>query len=102
MFLRSPPGEWTLLRLLGPWPWYVVSAAGVALVLLTLLDAPFWPQRRRASTASARARLPGRRPLGPWAGTHPGLADTGSRPQSVQPSPADVDRRGIASGGQCP
>jgi len=41
MFLRRPPGEWTLLRLLGPWPWYVVSAAGVALVLLTLLDLPF-------------------------------------------------------------
>ena len=41
MFLRRPPGEWTVLRLLGPWPWYVVSAAGVALVLLFLLDQPF-------------------------------------------------------------
>jgi hypothetical integral membrane protein (TIGR02206 family) len=49
MFLRAPPGEWTLLRVLGPWPWYVVSAAGVAVVLLTMLDAPFWPERRRAS-----------------------------------------------------
>jgi hypothetical integral membrane protein (TIGR02206 family) len=45
MFLRKPPGEWTLLRVLGPWPWYVVSAAGVALVLLVLLDLPF--RRRR-------------------------------------------------------
>lgn len=51
MFLRSPPGEWTLLRVLGPWPWYVASAAGVALVLLTLLDAPFWRERHRASGA---------------------------------------------------
>ena len=25
MFLRSPPAEWTLLRVLGPWPWYVVE-----------------------------------------------------------------------------
>jgi len=41
MFLRSPPGNWTLLRLLGPWPWYVVSATGVALLLLLALDAPF-------------------------------------------------------------
>jgi hypothetical integral membrane protein (TIGR02206 family) len=49
MFLRAPPGEWTLLRVLGPWPWYVVSAAGVAVVLLTMLDAPFWPERRRTS-----------------------------------------------------
>lgn len=47
MFLRRPPSEWTLLRVLGPWPWYVVSAAGVAIVLLTALDAPFWAGRRR-------------------------------------------------------
>ena len=46
MFLRAPPGNWTLLRVLGPWPWYVVSAAGVALVLLVALDAPFWRRRR--------------------------------------------------------
>ncbi len=55
MFLRSPPGEWTLLRVLGPWPWYVFSAAGVALVLLTLLDAPFWGRRRRATPTSDTA-----------------------------------------------
>jgi len=49
MFLRRPPGEWTLLRLLGPWPWYLLSAAAVALVLFTALDAPFWSGRRRAA-----------------------------------------------------
>ncbi len=48
MVLRSPPSNWTLLSVLGPWPWYVLSAAGVALVLLVALDAPFWPGRRRA------------------------------------------------------
>jgi uncharacterized membrane protein YwaF len=52
MFLRDPPGEWTLLNVLGPWPWYVVSAAGVGLVLLVLLDLPFWPSRRRAREAA--------------------------------------------------
>jgi len=46
MFLRHPPGEWTLLRVLGPWPWYIASAAGVALVLLAVLDLPFWLGRR--------------------------------------------------------
>jgi hypothetical integral membrane protein (TIGR02206 family) len=46
MFLRHPPDNWTLLRLLGPWPWYIASAAGVALALLIVLDAPFWPERR--------------------------------------------------------
>ncbi len=55
MFLRRPPGEWTLLRLLGPWPWYLLSATGVALVLLTVLDAPFWAGRRRAARAHPRA-----------------------------------------------
>jgi hypothetical integral membrane protein (TIGR02206 family) len=53
MFLRAPPGEWTLLRILGPWPWYVASAAGVAIVLFTLLDAPFWRGRRKASEPRA-------------------------------------------------
>lgn len=47
MYLRQPPGEWTLLKVLGPWPWYIVSAAGVAVVLVTVLDAPFWRGRRR-------------------------------------------------------
>jgi hypothetical integral membrane protein (TIGR02206 family) len=56
MFLRRPPGEWTLLRLLGPWPWYVVSAAGVALVLLTVLDLPF---RRGRSAGRHAAVAPG-------------------------------------------
>jgi uncharacterized membrane protein YwaF len=48
MVLRAPPGEWTLPRVLGPWPWYRLRAAGVALAPFTLLDAPFWwPGRRR-------------------------------------------------------
>jgi hypothetical integral membrane protein (TIGR02206 family) len=47
MFLRRPPGEWTLLRLLGPWPWYLLGASAVAILLFTLLDMPFWPARRR-------------------------------------------------------
>lgn len=54
MYLRHPPGKWTLLRVLGPWPWYIASAAGVALVLLIVLDAPFWRGRRRARAAIAR------------------------------------------------
>jgi hypothetical integral membrane protein (TIGR02206 family) len=42
---RRPPG---LLALLGPWPWYILGATGVALVSILVLDLPFWPERRRA------------------------------------------------------
>ena len=47
MYLRRVPGNWTLLRVLGPWPWYIASAAGVAVVLFTALDMPFWRSRKR-------------------------------------------------------
>ena len=33
MFLASRPVHWSLLSVLGPWPWYILSAAGLALVL---------------------------------------------------------------------
>jgi uncharacterized membrane protein YwaF len=45
MFLASRPAQWSLLSILGPWPWYLFSAAGVALVLLVVLDAPFRSSR---------------------------------------------------------
>jgi hypothetical integral membrane protein (TIGR02206 family) len=45
MFLRAVPGHASLLSVLGPWPWYIVSAAGVGIVLFLVLDAPF--RRRR-------------------------------------------------------
>ena len=48
MFLAATPQNVSLLSVLGPWPWYILSAAGVALVLLLLLDAPF--RRRRAAS----------------------------------------------------
>ncbi|WP_018177260.1 YwaF family protein [Jongsikchunia kroppenstedtii] len=46
MFLRALPGKSSLLSVLGPWPWYIVSAAGVAAVMLLLLDMPFRLARR--------------------------------------------------------
>ncbi len=47
MFLAEIPRHASLLSVLGPWPWYVVSAAGIALVLLAVLDAPFRAGRTR-------------------------------------------------------
>jgi hypothetical integral membrane protein (TIGR02206 family) len=48
MYLRFPPASWTLLSVLGPWPWYLLGAGALAVVLVTGLDAPFWPGRRQA------------------------------------------------------
>jgi hypothetical integral membrane protein (TIGR02206 family) len=46
MFLAAVPTHWSLLSVLGPWPWYIITATGVALVLLLILDAPFHRGRR--------------------------------------------------------
>ncbi|MGZ4750503.1 MAG: TMEM164 family acyltransferase, partial [Oryzihumus sp.] len=40
MFLAAVPEHASLLSVMGPWPWYILSAAGVALVILLILDAP--------------------------------------------------------------
>ncbi len=45
MFLAEIPRQWSLLSVLGPWPWYIVNATGVAIVLLLILDAPFHRHR---------------------------------------------------------
>ena len=54
MFLRQAPGVHSLLDLMGPWPWYVVGAAALALVLFALLDLPFAIGRRRMTADAMR------------------------------------------------
>jgi hypothetical integral membrane protein (TIGR02206 family) len=41
MYLRQVPAAGSLLNLIGPWPWYIVSGAVLTLVALAILDAPF-------------------------------------------------------------
>jgi hypothetical integral membrane protein (TIGR02206 family) len=48
MYLRHTPGAHSLLDLLGPWPWYIVGAAALALALFAILDLPFTIGRHRS------------------------------------------------------
>lgn len=48
MYLRHTPDVPNLLDLIGPWPVYLVVAAGLALALFVALDLPFSLQRRAA------------------------------------------------------
>ncbi|MGH2946910.1 MAG: TIGR02206 family membrane protein [Solirubrobacteraceae bacterium] len=47
MFLREKPSAATLLDVMGPWPWYVLSGAVLALLLFSLLDLPLRRARDR-------------------------------------------------------
>ncbi len=60
MFLREPPSGGSLLDLMGPWPWYILSAAALALALFWLLDRPFDGRRgRRRGSGIPRIGLGG-------------------------------------------
>lgn len=47
MFLRHAPHQWTLLRLMGPYPWYLVTGVVIVPLFFALLYSPFWFARRR-------------------------------------------------------
>jgi hypothetical integral membrane protein (TIGR02206 family) len=48
MFLDEPPETDSLLDYMGPWPWYILSGALLAIAMFAALDLPF--RRRQRST----------------------------------------------------
>jgi hypothetical integral membrane protein (TIGR02206 family) len=48
LYLVSPPPTFSLLDVLGPWPWYIGSMIVLGIVVLVLLDLPLRPARSRA------------------------------------------------------
>ena len=51
MYLRAKPPSATLLDVLGPWPWYLLGATAIGLVLFAVLDAPFRISRQAVRSA---------------------------------------------------
>jgi hypothetical integral membrane protein (TIGR02206 family) len=58
MFLRERPSNGSLMDVMGPWPWYIASAAALALALFWLLDRLVAGRpERRAASAGARVGM---------------------------------------------
>lgn len=52
MFLRQPPSGWSPLRVMGPWPVYVLTALVLCPLVLLAVAWPLWGQRRENPAAS--------------------------------------------------
>jgi len=55
LYLRHTPGVHSLLDVFGPWPFYVVGAAAVALAVFVVLDLPFTLGRRLRAASEVQA-----------------------------------------------
>ena len=65
LYLVSPPPTFSLLNVLGPWPWYIGSMILLGIVVLFILDLPLWPARSRTSESGRAPGIGWRRPAVP-------------------------------------
>jgi hypothetical integral membrane protein (TIGR02206 family) len=56
MFFRRTPRQWTLLRLMGPYPWYLVTGVIIVPLFFAILYSPFWFVRRSTDAARTSSR----------------------------------------------
>lgn len=63
-FVSETPGQASPLDLLGPWPWYVVNAAGILAVAYALMTWPWTTRRALAGTVLAPSGWTRRAPVG--------------------------------------
>jgi hypothetical integral membrane protein (TIGR02206 family) len=49
MFLREKPETASLLDVMGPWPWYILTGALLAIAMFAALDVPFRRDRARSA-----------------------------------------------------
>ncbi len=66
LYLASPPPTFSLLNLMGPWPWYIGSMILLGFVFLFLLDLPLWPARSRTSKSRRARGMDWRKPAGTY------------------------------------
>jgi hypothetical integral membrane protein (TIGR02206 family) len=53
LFIMRPPDTPSLIDMLGPWPWYILSIEAIAIILCLLLYLPYALRDRRQQSVAA-------------------------------------------------